>query len=172
MKTANLKQRLKALLIDYLCILAYLILLALVIGSIYFFLLDGIPAFTETQSHWLAFLTTILPVVLYFSIREARAPYTTIGKEKVGLTVNHSLQPFLGSLLRNSFKFLPWHLGHYSVIRGMYAEDFLRSDVLIPYVAALVLPIVYIAMVGFREKHQHLPDLIARTQVIIAKEKD
>jgi len=41
---------LKALLIDYLTILGYLIVLAIVIAGIYFFLLDGIPEFTESKA--------------------------------------------------------------------------------------------------------------------------
>jgi len=86
---------LKALLIDYLTILGYLMVLAIVIAGIYFFLLDGIPEFTESQSHWTAFLTTTLPVTLYFTIREARTPYATFGKEKIGLKVKYSNHPLL-----------------------------------------------------------------------------
>lgn len=171
MKTANLKQRLQALFIDYLYIMAYLIVLALIITCIYFLFFDEIPAFTETQSHWVAFLTTTLPVTVYFTMREAKPPYATIGKEKIGLRVNHSLSPLVSSFIRNTLKFLPWHLGHYAVIRGVYVQDFFRGDVFIPYVLALLLPIIYILMVGLRKDHRHLPDMAARDYVIMTEEK-
>jgi hypothetical protein len=169
MKTANLKLRLKALFIDYLIILAYLLILTIVTLGIYFLVLQEIPELTENQSHWIAFLTTTLPVMLYFSYREAKAPYATIGKQRYGLRVKYSKHPVLSSLIRNALKFLPWHLGHYSVIKGIYAERFTSLDVLIPYALAIFLPILYIGMVWRRADHRHLPDILAHDHVIINK---
>ena len=169
METATLKQRLKALLIDYLYIIGYLIVLALIFIGIYYFIFEGIPEFTESQSHWIAFLTTIAPVTLYFTIREGAPPYASIGKVKMGLKIEYSKNPLISSFIRNALKFLPWHLGHYSVIRGMYTQEFLRTDVLLPYLAAILLPIIYILMVAFRKKHQHLPDILAQAYIVNTK---
>ena len=169
MKTVKLKLRLKALLIDYLFIMAYLLVLAMFISSIYWFFFDGIPVFTENQSQWVAFLTTILPVVLYFTIREAKAPYATFGKAKTGLEIKYSVSPLRSSFIRNGLKFLPWHLGHYSAIRGMYTNQFLSKGVFIPYVLTISFPVIYILMVGTRKDHRHLPDILARTYIILSK---
>lgn len=166
MHTASLKLRLKALWIDYLHILGYLLVLALVVASLYIFILDGFPETTESQSHWIAFLTTTLPVTIYFTIREGRAPYISFGKKKVGLVIQYTKSPMLSSLIRNTLKFLPWHLGHYSVIKGLFTEDFSSPQVYIPYFSAILLPILYILMVGIRKDHRHLPDVIAQAYIV------
>lgn len=165
----DIKLRFKALLIDYLCILAYLVILFLLIMSIYTFILNGIPDFTEIQTQWIAFLTTVLPITIYFSLKESRKPYASFGKEKVGLKISYAGNPMKGSLIRNILKFLPWQFGHLSVIKGIYSE-FDSTFVFVFYGLALILPIIYILMVIFRKDHRHLADLLSGSQVIKATE--
>lgn len=161
----GIKLRLKALFIDYLCILAYLVILFLLIMSIYTFILNGIPEFTETQSQWIASLTTVFPITIYFILKEARKPYASFGKEKVGLRVRYVGNPIKGSTIRNILKFLPWQFGHFSVIKGLYS-GFNSTFVFVFYGLALILPITYILMVTFRKDHRHLPDLLSGSQII------
>lgn len=160
-----IKLRLKALLIDYLCILAYLVILFLLIMSIYTFILNKIPEFTETQSHWIASLTTVFPITIYFILKEARKPYASFGKEKVGLKVKYAGNPVKGSAIRNILKFLPWQFGHLSVIKGIYS-GFDSIFVFIFYGSALILPLTYILMVTFRKDRRHLADLFSGSEII------
>lgn len=104
----HLKVRLKALLIDYLMIVGYLLLLSLIMLSLYFFVLEGIPDISEKQTHWLSFLTTVLPIAVYYTIKEMAPPYQTSGKKKAGLIVKFKGNPLIGSIVRNILKFLPW----------------------------------------------------------------
>ena len=64
-------KRLLALVIDWLTICGYLIVLALVMFGIYLFVLDGIPEFTALQSQLVATFTTVVPVVAWFTVKEA-----------------------------------------------------------------------------------------------------
>lgn len=162
---ARIKLRLKALFIDYLCILAYLIILFIFIISFYKLVLKAIPEFTETESQWISFLTTVLPITVYFIFKESRKPYTSFGKNKVGLKIVYDSNPIKSSIIRNILKFLPWQFGHISVIRGIYT-GFDSFFVLIFYVLAIVLPIIYILMVIFRKDHRHLPDLLSGSWVV------
>ena len=162
---AGIKLRLKALLIDYLCILAYLIVLFILIISFYKFVLKEIPQFTEIESQWISFLTTVLPITVYFIVKESRKPYASFGKNKVGLKIIYDSNPIRGSIIRNIFKFLPWQFGHLSVIKGIYS-GFDSTFVLVFYGLAIVLPIVYILMVIFRKDHRHLPDLLSGSRVV------
>lgn len=164
----GIKRRIKALLIDYVCIVAYLIILFVLMISIYTFILNGIPQFTEIQNQWLAFLTTVFPVTIYFIIKESRKPYASFGKKKAGLKISYTKSPIKGSVIRNILKFLPWQFGHLSVIKGIYS-GFDSIFVFVFYGLALILPIIYILMVAFRKDHRHLPDLLSGSQIISEK---
>ncbi|MBM7614344.1 RDD family protein [Alkaliphilus hydrothermalis] len=165
MNGANFKIRIKALIIDYLCILAYLIILFIITISIYNFLLKGIPQFTEIESQWISFISTVFPITTYFIIKESRKPYASFGKKKMGLKIVYKDNPIKGSIIRNIFKFLPWQFAHLSIIKGIYT-GFDSFFVLGFYVLAVLLPVVYILMVAFRKDHRHLPDLFACTRVV------
>ncbi len=164
--SAGIKLRLKALFIDYLCILAYLIILFIFLIIFYKLVLKGIPEFTEVESQWISFLTTVLPITVYFIVKESRKPYSSFGKNKVGLKILYDSSPIKGSIIRNILKFLPWQFGHLSVIRGIYT-GFDSIFVFIFYGLAIVLPIIYILMVIFRKDHRHLPDLFSGSWVVI-----
>lgn len=160
MNATIIKQRFQALVIDFFYILAYLLLLFIVVISFYHFVLEVTPLFDERTSQWISFLTTVFPIIIFFSIKEAKKPYASPGKKKVGLRVFYRSNPIRSSVVRNTFKFLPWQFGHFSVIRGIY-DGFDSAYVLIFYGLAVILPIVYILMVLFRKDHQHLPDLVS-----------
>lgn len=162
---AGIKLRLKALFLDYLCIMAYLLILFILVMSFYKFVLKEIPQFTEPMSQWIAFLSTVFPITSYFIIKESRKPYETFGKKKVGLKILYEGNPIKGSIIRNILKFLPWQCGHLSVIRGIYS-GFDSIFVFVFYGLAIFLPILYILMVTIRKDHRHMPDLIAGSWVV------
>ena len=82
MESSSTKLRIKALVIDYLCIVLYLIVLfALTIGF-YFLLFDGVPEFTEEKIQWIALLTSVFPITMFFTIKEASKSFASIGKKK------------------------------------------------------------------------------------------
>lgn len=153
--------RIKELVIDYLVILAYLAFLAIVTISIYYFVLKGIPDFTETQSQVIATLTSVIPIALIFSILDYHGG--SIGKRKTRLALFFEKKTFFESLLRNIVKFLPWQLGHLGVIRGMYTDFDQLSIVLVFLSMGLLL--IMLGMGLFRKDKRHLGDLIAKTQV-------
>lgn len=160
----ELARRFSALLIDWVLILLYGALLLGGFLAFYFWRYQEIPLVTETSSHLLAFFTMTLPVVLYCTWSEAHPPYMTSGKRKQQMEVHHQRAPLRGSIIRNIGKFLPWQLGHMSVIRGMF-QGFEGVFVWVTYGLAIFLPILYIGMVLFRKDHRHLPDLLAGTKV-------
>ena len=158
----SLKKRMIELLFDYLFILAYLVFLFIVSMLIYFIFFNGIPEFTEIQSQWLVFFTSVLPITLLFTFLD----YTkngSFGKSKAGLQLVYKKKTVQASLLRNTIKFLPWQIGHMGTIHGFYSEfDFLS---IILSLLATLLAVALLAMMVFRKDKRHLGDLIAHTQV-------
>ena len=158
----SFKKRMIELLFDYLFILAYLALLFL--GSMLFYTIffNGIPEYTEIQSQWLVFFTSVLPITLLFTFLD----YTkngSFGKAKAGLQLVYIKKTVQASLLRNTIKFLPWQIGHMGTIHGFYSEfDFL--SIILSFLATL-LAVALLAMMVFRKDKRHLGDLIAHTQV-------
>ena len=158
----SFKKRMIELLFDYLFILAYLVLLFLGSMFIYIIFFNGIPEFTEIQSQWLVFFTSVLPITLLFTFLD----YTkngSFGKAKAGLQLVYQKKTVQASLLRNTIKFLPWQIGHMGTIHGFYSEfDFLS---IILSLLATLLAVALLAMMVFRKDKRHLGDLIAHTQV-------
>ena len=63
----SFKKRMIEFLFDYLFIIAYLALLFLGSMLIYIIFFNGVPEFTEIQSQWLVFFTSVLPITLLFT---------------------------------------------------------------------------------------------------------
>ncbi|MBC8061002.1 MAG: hypothetical protein H7Y18_10070 [Clostridiaceae bacterium] len=104
---AKLKIRIKALLWEWVFISAYLIALLFVTLLFYYFVKGSIPNFSETQTQWIAFLTSILPIICMFTFWECKTPYASLGKRKIALIVRYGHNPIIGSIIRNILKFLP-----------------------------------------------------------------
>lgn len=157
-------RRIKALLIDWLCICIYLVVLAAVIFAICFFVLKEIPQFTEMQSQWVAALTTVVPVTLCFTVLEARPPYASIGKRKMGIYVSYSKAPWGSALVRNTFKFLPWQLAHMGVINGIFT-DFESPMASVLSIAGIFLAMIYVLQVTLGKSHRDIGDMIAGARI-------
>ncbi len=113
---AGLRRRIQAFLLDYVLILGYLALLAAVFvplsrGA----LRKQLSSLSPLGGDLLAFVTTILPVTLYFAIGDASRKQGSWGKQRKGLrvqTVDGRRLGFGRSLLRSALKFLPWQISH------------------------------------------------------------
>ena len=150
------KKRMIEFLFDYLFILAYLVLLFLSSMLIYIIL------FTEIQSQWLVFFTSVLPITLLFTFLDYKND-DSFGKVKAGLELVYQKKTVQASLIRNVIKFLPWQLGHMGTIHGLYS-DFDVLSIILSFSATL-LAVLLLAMTIYRKDKRHLGDLLARTQV-------
>lgn len=158
----SVKKRMIEFLFDYLFILAYLLLLFLGSMLIYIIFFNGVPKFTEIQSQWLVFLTSILPITLLFTFFDYKND-GSFGKVKAGLELVYQKKTVQASLIRNVIKFLPWQLGHMGTIHGFYSDFDMLSISL--SISATSLAVSLLAMTVFRKDKRHLGDLLAHTQV-------
>lgn len=154
--------RLKELLIDYLVILAYLLMLLIVNLGIIFFIFDRIPEYTEMQTQLIATFTSVIPIILLFSYLDY-FKNGSVGKRVSGLKLIYKKRRFSSSLTRNIIKFLPWQLGHIGVIHGMYSDFSLTSIVIMN--SGTLLGLILLFMGLSRKDKRHLGDLIAGTKV-------
>ena len=162
-----LKKRIKEFLFDYLFILAYLVFLLLGSMLIYMILFHGVPEFTEIQSQWLVFFTSVLPITLLFTFLDYKND-GSFGKVKAGLELVYQKKTVQASLIRNVIKFLPWQLGHMGTIHGFYSNFDGLSIIL--SISATLLAVVLLVMTMFRKDKRHLGDLLAHTQVQLKEE--
>jgi uncharacterized RDD family membrane protein YckC len=162
----KVSKRLKEIFFDYLVILIYLALLLIISLAAFTFIVKEVPRFTYIQAQLIAFLASILPIVLIFSLLDCLKPFGTFGKRKAGLMVRYKRPSFFRSLLRNCIKFLPWQLAHIGVIEGVYGGDASLTATIFSSVAML-LAIIMLCMGLFRKDKRHLGDIIAGTQVVV-----
>lgn len=100
----SFKKRMTEFLFDYLFILAYLVLLFLGSMLIYIIFFNGVPEFTEIQSQWLVFFTSVLPITLLFTFLDYKND-GSFGKVKAGLELVYQKKTVQASLIRNVIKF-------------------------------------------------------------------
>lgn len=157
--------RLKELFIDWLVISVYLVCIFVVCILFYKIVLKAIPAFTQIQSQIIVFVSSVLPIILFFTYLDYNGG--SIGKRKMGLKLAYKNKKYSSALVRNIIKFLPWQLGHMGAIRGMYTGFDTISIFL--EVLSVGLMLVLFFMGTIRNDKRHLGDLIAGTQVLIEK---
>jgi len=162
MNNIPMKKRLLELLVDYVFIVAYLLLLLFINFGISLFIFKGIPEYTEIQAQLIATFFSVLPIMLIFSYLDYFKK-GSIGKRVARLKLVYSNDSFTSSLLRNMIKFLPWQLGHIGVIHGMYSEFDMVALILAN--GGILLGFVLLLMGLFRKDQRHLGDLIAGTKV-------
>ena len=109
--------RIKELVIDWLVVCIYLIILAIISILFYIIVFKGIPKVTELQSQLIATITSVIPIIIIFSILDFKRG--SIGKQKLGLKLYFKERKFKYSVIRNIVKFLPWQIGHMATIHGI-----------------------------------------------------
>jgi uncharacterized RDD family membrane protein YckC len=119
---AGFRVRLKAIAFDFLLVAGYILLLFGV--SIAFTRVMntlGTPVLwpeNPVLGDLIAFLTLVLPVILYFTLQEGSSKRSTWGKRRAGLLVvddHGSKLSFWWAFLRSFLKFLPWQIAHTSL---------------------------------------------------------
>lgn len=164
-ETPGIILRFKGLFYDWLFICAYLILLLIMTLAVYLFIFKGIPEFTSYQSQLIATLTSVFPIIIIFSIMEGTEHFASWGKRKAHLKVIYKVNPIKGSVIRNTFKFLPWQFGHMSTINGLY-NDFDTPYSVIFLSLSMTISIVYLFMAFKSKDNRHLADIFAGSTVI------
>jgi uncharacterized RDD family membrane protein YckC len=165
--------RVRAFLADLLLVGLYLALLA---GATLF--VPGVGAWMAarfgpdqspgTWDGW-AFLTVILPVLLYFALTEASARRGSWGRRRAGLLVigpDGGRLNFGRSLLRNALKFLPWQLGHTALFQTMAAEFTLAPHHYLLYGLSYGTLALYLAFLFFHPQHRTPYDRVSGAQVV------
>lgn len=110
----GLGPRLLAFALEYLLIAAYATLLAAVTFAAAASPLRrslAVRLATPTSRDAVAFMTIVLPVILYFALQEGSARQGTWGKRRLGLRVtalDGGPLPMPRALVRAFVKFLPW----------------------------------------------------------------
>ena len=176
---AGFAKRLKAFMIDYLIIFAYIVALA---GVNYGIILSGgtleeiSPFFASLiVKDAIAFLTLILPVILYFTLQESSPKQATWGKRKVGIRVvnaNGKTLTRLQAFVRSLVKFLPWQIAHTCLfhIPGLpLAPVEPSSTVMAGFALVYLLVGIYITSVLISEKHCTPYDWVSGSYVIVEK---
>lgn len=157
--------RSKSLIFDWLFICAYLLLLLIITITFYFLVLNGMPEFTNSQAQLIATLTSVVPIIIIFSIMEGSKNFASWGKRKANLKVIYKDMPMKRSIIRNIFKFLPWQFGHMSTINGIY-NDFDTPFSMIFFTLSMTLLIIYVLMAFIRKDNRHLVDILVRSKVV------
>jgi len=152
-------KRIKAFLIDYLVISMYLVILLGINLLINPSVFEGGLQASQLQTHLIAFVSSVLPVVLVFSLLEARYK-KTLGAHVMKITVQFDDNPYRRSLLRNALKFLPWQLGHTSAIYAIYSG----ADLVFYLITAFNALLMAVYLIGFFWRPPFLPDHIAKAE--------
>lgn len=157
-------RRLNVMLIDFIVGLVYLILIMLLIWVILVGVLEGIPRLSHIQIQTLAIFTLTIPLILLFTLLEMVHPYGSYGKRLAKLQLNYTRTSPVSSLLRNTFKFIPWIIIQAGVI-GMFYSNYVWL-----WFGIVILGVIYglvnIWMIFKREDGRHVADLVAGTYVI------
>ncbi|SFL44648.1 RDD family protein [Gracilibacillus orientalis] len=161
---ATRKRRFIALFIDWICISAYLILLLGIMQLVYLLVFNETPTFSSGQTQLISTLTSVIPIIILFSLMEGSARASTFGKRIKRLKISYPDHPKTRSIIRNIVKFLPWQLGHMGVIHGMYHNFNWVAMTLLS--TSMLLAFLYIMMVLVRRDYRHVADLIAGTMVV------
>ena len=176
MTYANVWQRIGAFLLDYLIIVAYLVLLVIISVGLGFGPLQSLfrALFADpNSSEFSAFLLLVLPVILYFALCECSSWQATWGKRKMGLRVidTHPARLSLPrSFVRSLLKFAPWELAHACLWRipGWPLAPTTPSPIITAgLVLVWILVGAYVVSMLVSKKHQALYDWIAGTFVIV-----
>lgn len=166
---ASLWFRLKAFLIDYLFILAYLAML-FIINVFIFPDLQKLFQGSMAVAQFIGFLMVTLPVSLYFVISEVMFNGQSIGKKKLNMQAvgaDGEKISLWKSIFRTALKFLPWEMSHFLIYRLMeLGEEPMPVLYMIVGICIYALMFLYILTSIFTKKKQAFYDRIAKTKVV------
>ena len=152
-------------------------LFALGFGALRLGILPPIEASSPWTMDLLAFVTTVLPVTLYFTLQEGGSSQATWGKRKAGIRVIAlDGQPvgYRRSLVRSAAKLAPWQLAHTCLfhIPGWPVVTAAPSALVVLGLAvAQGLVVVYLVALFFTRSHRTPYDRVAGTVVTVQHAK-
>lgn len=176
---AGVAIRLKAFAFDYLLISAYIFLLAAV--SMAVIKTSGVLGLSlrwpenPFLADLMAFITMVLPVILYFTLQESSPRQSTWGKRKAGIRMvnaNGGRLTRKQALIRSLVKLLPWQIGHtclFHIPGWPLAVTTVPSWVTTGFVLLYVLVGIYIASALISKKHRTPYDWTSGAYVIVEK---
>lgn len=139
-------RRIVAWLVDWLCFLVWLAVLAAIGIPLY---LSGVTsAWSAATTNVVSALLTAVPLTVFLAVLESSPRQATIGKRVLGLKVvgarDGGRLTFASALLRNALKVaLPWTIGHAAAI-GLVGSAAVGPGLMVLTAAAYVLPIAYV----------------------------
>jgi len=169
--------RLKAFAFDYLIILSYILLLTMVTTVVI-----KVSGLLGSSVQWpknpvladlMAFVTLILPVILYFTLQESSPKQSTWGKLKAGIRVidaNGSTLSRRQAFVRSFVKVIPWQISHtclFHIPGWPLAVTMIPLTVTIGFVSTYMLATLYIAAIFTSKKHRTPYDWASGSCVIV-----
>jgi uncharacterized RDD family membrane protein YckC len=172
---AGFKPRIMAFLIDYVIIIGYILVLTgvtLLLLTVFPALKSGTIFANPYASDFLAFVTLVLPVLLYFALFESSAWQATPGKRRMRLKVTNLAGERISlwrAVVRAAVKLLPWQVAHTSLFHipgwPLAVVDF-PAGAAVGFGIVWVLVGVYLVMLA--TTHRPPYDLAAGSIVIIS----
>ena len=169
-RPAGLRLRVIATALDFLIIAVYAVLLfgVATLLSQTTDLEEGLDS--PLARDLVAFLTLILPVILYFALQESSARQATFGKRRAGVQVVSAVEgdrlSFPRALLRSALKFLPWQMAHTAVFQILAGNESVPIWAL--SILAQLLVVVYVLTLWLGKQHRTPYDWLAGTAVVQA----
>jgi uncharacterized RDD family membrane protein YckC len=166
-------RRVAAWMLDYLVILAYLILLTAASigtssspgGSVFTFALER-PITAEL----VGFLTLTGPVILYFALTEASAWQATLGKRALRIVLvgqDGRRLPLGRAIVREVVRFLPWEMAHALIWPLALPPHQEPLPVTIGgFAAVYLLLFAYLVSLFVGSQHRTLYDRVAGSRVV------
>jgi len=172
---AGVRPRLLAFALDYLVIAVYALGLAavtLLAANPLRGLLTALLA-TPASRDAVAFVTVVLPVILYFALQEGSARQGTWGKRKLGLRVtalDGSQLPLGRAFVRALVKFLPWQIAHtclFHIPGWPLAPAAPPAWVIVGFGLVWLMVFSYLALLAFSKSHRTPYDRLAGSEVLM-----
>ncbi|MFD6139516.1 RDD family protein [Promicromonospora sp. NPDC060271] len=146
-------RRIVAWLVDWLCFLVWLALVAAVGIPLY---LAGVTGqWSVVTANVVSALVTAVPLTIFLAVLESGARQASVGKRVMGLEVvaarDGGRLSFASALLRNALKVaVPWTIGHAAAI-ALAGATTMSPGLVTLTAAAYVLPLVYVVTLFVRE---------------------
>lgn len=146
-------RRIVAWLVDWLCFLVWLALVAAIGIPLYVAGMTG--QWSVVTTNVVSALVTAVPLTIFLAVLESGKRQASVGKRVLGLKVvaagDGGRLSFASALLRNALKVtVPWTIGHAAAI-ALVGSTTISSGLLTLTAAAYVLPLVYVVTLFVRE---------------------
>ena len=174
---AGFAKRLKAFMFDYLIICGYILLL--IAATLAVIKIAGLMGLSlrwpenPLEADLIAFVTLVLPLILYFTLQESSPKQATWGKRKAGIrvvNVNGGRLTRRQAFVRSVVKLIPWQIAHtslYHIPGWPLAVTAVPPVAITGFVLVYLLVGIYVASALISKKLRTPYDWAAGSYVII-----